>query len=141
LWYDRWIKRGNELIGTQVDLPRRALVGCRTRSSSQCKVDPARLGSDLKLNFGYVVEDIKTCHLQKESPHLVQQCWSGEQRATAAAWRCGRSFRGSEGHGEVPHFYRGEVAHFYRSVGDKWLGKKRGQTGCGKETDWANARD
>jgi hypothetical protein len=59
------------LIGTGIDLPGRALVGCRTESSGQCKVDPARLGYDLKLNFGYVVEDIKMHDLQKESPHLV----------------------------------------------------------------------
>jgi hypothetical protein len=28
-----------------------------------------------------------------------------------------------------------------RLVGDKGSGKKRGQTGCGKETDWAKAMD
>jgi hypothetical protein len=28
-----------------------------------------------------------------------------------------------------------------RLVGDKGPGKKRGQTSCGKDTDWAKARD
>jgi hypothetical protein len=97
LWYDICIQRGKELIGTRMDLPGRALIGSRTGSSGQCEADPGRLGSDLKLNFGYVVEDINTHLLQKESLHLVgqisgnmvvnlgQQCWSREQRATAAA--------------------------------------------------------
>jgi hypothetical protein len=97
LWYDRCIQSGKELIGTQMDLPGSALVESRTGSSSQCKADPGRLRSYLKLNFGYVVEDIKMHLLQKESLHLVgqisgnmvinlrQQCWSWEQRATAAA--------------------------------------------------------
>jgi hypothetical protein len=71
LWYDRCIQRGKELIGTRMDLPGRALVGSRTGSSGQCEADPGRLGSYLKLNFGYVVEDINTHHLQKESSHLV----------------------------------------------------------------------
>jgi hypothetical protein len=71
LWYDRYIQRGKELIGTRMDLPGHALVGSRTGSSGQCKADPGRLGSDLKLTFGYVVEDINTHLLQKESPHLV----------------------------------------------------------------------
>jgi hypothetical protein len=88
LWYDRWIKRGKELIGTWIDLPGRALVGSRPGSNGQCEVDPSRLSYNLNLNFGYVVEDIKMHHLQKDSPHLVeqitgnvvvnlrQQCWS-----------------------------------------------------------------
>jgi hypothetical protein len=71
LWYDRYIQRGKELIGTRMDLPGRALVGSRTVSSGQCEADLGCLGSDLKLNFGYVVEDINTHLLQKESPHLV----------------------------------------------------------------------
>jgi hypothetical protein len=71
LWYDRWIKRGKELIGTWIDLPGRALVGCRTGSSGQCEVDATRINYDLKLNFGYVVEDIEVHHLQKESPHFM----------------------------------------------------------------------
>jgi hypothetical protein len=71
LWYDRCIQRGKELIGTRMDLPGCALVGSRTGSSDQFKADPGRLGSDLKLNFGYVVEDINAHLLQKESPHLV----------------------------------------------------------------------
>jgi hypothetical protein len=50
---------------------RRALVGSRIGSSGSCEVDPARLSYDLKLNFVYVVEDIKVHHLRKESPHLV----------------------------------------------------------------------
>jgi hypothetical protein len=54
-----------------MDLPGRALVGSRTGSSGQCEADPGRLGSYLKLNFGYVVEDINTHLLQKESSHLV----------------------------------------------------------------------
>jgi hypothetical protein len=70
-WYDRCIQRGKELIGTQMDLPGRALGGSRTESSGQCEADPGRLGYDLKLNFGYVAEDINTHLLQKESPHLV----------------------------------------------------------------------
>jgi hypothetical protein len=70
-WYDTWIKRGKELIGTRIDLPGRALVGSRTGSRGQCEVDPAGLSYDLKLNFGYVVEDITAHHLQEESPHLV----------------------------------------------------------------------
>jgi hypothetical protein len=70
-WYDICIQRGKELIGTRMDLPGRALVGSRTGSSGQCEADPGRLGSDLKLNFGYVVEDINLHLLQKESPHLV----------------------------------------------------------------------
>jgi hypothetical protein len=37
----------------------------------RCEEDPGRLGPDLKLNFAYVVEDINTHLLQKESPHLV----------------------------------------------------------------------
>jgi hypothetical protein len=65
------IQIGKELIGTWLDLPGRALVGSRTGSSSQCEADPGRLGSDLKLNFRYVVEGINTHLLQKESPHLV----------------------------------------------------------------------
>jgi hypothetical protein len=71
LWYDRGIQRGKELIGTRMDLAGRALVGSRTASSGQCEADPGRLGSDLKLNSGYVIEDINTHLLQKESPHLV----------------------------------------------------------------------
>jgi hypothetical protein len=71
LWYDRWIKRGKKLIGIRIDLPGRALVGSRTGSNGQCEVDPVYLGYDLKLHFGYVVEDIKVHHLQKESPYLV----------------------------------------------------------------------
>jgi hypothetical protein len=71
LWYDRCIQRGKELIGTQLDFPGRALVGSRTGSSGQCEADPGRLRSDLKLNFGYVVEDINMHLLQKESLHLV----------------------------------------------------------------------
>jgi hypothetical protein len=58
-----------------MDLPGRALVGSRTGSSDQCEADPARLGTDLKLNFGYVVEDINTHLLQKESPHLARKEW------------------------------------------------------------------
>jgi hypothetical protein len=54
-----------------MDLPGSALVGSRTGSSGQCEADPGRLGSDLKLNFGYAVENINTHLLQKESPHLV----------------------------------------------------------------------
>jgi hypothetical protein len=54
-----------------MDLPGRALVGSRTGSSSQCEADPGRLRSDLKLNFGYGLEDINMHLLQKESPHLV----------------------------------------------------------------------
>jgi hypothetical protein len=54
-----------------MNLPGRALVGSRTGSSSQCEADLGRLEPDLKLNFGYVVEDINTYFLQKESPHLV----------------------------------------------------------------------
>jgi hypothetical protein len=60
-----------ELIGTRMDLPGHVLVGSKTGSSSQCEADPSRLGSDLKLNFGYVVEDINTHLLQNESPHLI----------------------------------------------------------------------
>jgi hypothetical protein len=71
LWYNRSIQRGKELIGTPMDLQGRALVGSRTGSSGQCEADPGRLGSNLKLNFGYVVEDINMHLLQKESPHLV----------------------------------------------------------------------
>jgi hypothetical protein len=71
LWHDRCIQKCNELIGTWMDLPGRALVGSRTGSSGQCEADPGRLGFDLKLNFGYVVEDINTHLLQKESLHLV----------------------------------------------------------------------
>jgi hypothetical protein len=71
LWYDRCIQRGKELIGIRMDLPGRALVGSRTGSSGQCEADPDRLRSDIKLNFGYVVEDINTHLHQKESPHLV----------------------------------------------------------------------
>jgi hypothetical protein len=71
LWYDRCIQRGKELIGTRMDLPGRALDGSRTGSSGQCEADPGRLGSDLKLNFRFVVEDINMHLLQKESPHLV----------------------------------------------------------------------
>jgi hypothetical protein len=91
LWYDRCIQRGKELIGTWMDLPGRALVGSITGSSGQCEEDPGRLRSDLKLNFGYVVEDINTHLLQKESPHLVGLISVnlvvnlGQQRATAAA--------------------------------------------------------
>jgi hypothetical protein len=71
LWHDRCIHRGKELIGTQMDLPGRALVGSRTGSSGQCEADPGRLGSDLKRNFEYVVEDNNMHLLQKESPYLV----------------------------------------------------------------------
>jgi hypothetical protein len=71
LWYDRCIHRGKELIGTRMDLPGRALIGSRTGSSGQCEADPDRLRSDIKLNFGYVVEDINKHLIQKESPHLV----------------------------------------------------------------------
>jgi hypothetical protein len=71
LWYDSSIQRVKELIGTRMDLPGRVLVGSRTGSSGQCQADPGRLGSDIKLNFGYVVEDINTHLLQKESPHLI----------------------------------------------------------------------
>jgi hypothetical protein len=70
-WYDRCIQRGKELIGTRMNLPGRALVGSRTGISGQCEADPGRLGSDLRLNFGYVVEDINIHLLQNESPHLV----------------------------------------------------------------------
>jgi hypothetical protein len=70
-----------------MDLRGCALVGSRTGSSAQCKADPGRLDSDLKLYFGYVVHDIKMHLLQKESLYLVgqisrntvinlgQQCW------------------------------------------------------------------
>jgi hypothetical protein len=80
-----------------MDLPERALVESRTGSSGQCEADPGCLVSDLKLNFGYVIEYINTHLLQNKTPHLVgyisgnvvvnlgQQCWSREQRATAAA--------------------------------------------------------
>jgi hypothetical protein len=71
LWYNRYIQRGKELIGTRMDVPGRALVGSTTGSSGQCEADTGRLGSDLKLNFGYVVEHINMHLLQKESPHLV----------------------------------------------------------------------
>jgi hypothetical protein len=54
-----------------MDLPGRALIGSRTGSSGQCEADPDRLRSDIKLNFGYVVEDINKHLIQKESPHLV----------------------------------------------------------------------
>jgi hypothetical protein len=54
-----------------MDLPGRALVGSRTGSSGQCEADPGRLGSDLKRNFEYVVEDNNMHLLQKESPYLV----------------------------------------------------------------------
>jgi hypothetical protein len=54
------------LIGTQINLPGCVLVRSRIGSSGLCEQDPGRHGSDLKLNFGYVVEDIKTHHLQKE---------------------------------------------------------------------------
>jgi hypothetical protein len=112
LWYDRCIQRGKELIGTRMDLPGSALVGSRAGSSSQCEADPSRLGSYLRLNFWYVVADIKMHLLQKESPHLVgqisrnvvvnlgQQCWSREPRGV------GRCFRGWGGCGKVPHLYR-----------------------------------
>jgi hypothetical protein len=54
-----------------IDLPENVLVGSKTGSSDRCKANPGHLGSDIKLNFGYVVEDIKTHILPKESPHLV----------------------------------------------------------------------
>jgi hypothetical protein len=59
------------VIGTRIDLPGRALVGSSTGSSGQYEADPGRLRSHLKLKFGYVVENINTHLLQKESPHLV----------------------------------------------------------------------
>jgi hypothetical protein len=71
LWYVKCIQRGKELIGTWMDLPGRALVGSMTGISGQCEADPGRLGSELKLNFGYVVEYINMHLLQKESLHLV----------------------------------------------------------------------
>jgi hypothetical protein len=73
-----------------------------------------------KLNVGYVVEDSKVRHLQKELPHLVgwitgnavinlgQQCRSQEQRMMAIASRRGRSLRGWGGRGEVAYLYRRE---------------------------------
>jgi hypothetical protein len=73
-----------------------------------------------KLNVGYVVEDSKVHHLQKELPHLVgwitgnavinlgQQCRSQEQRMMAIASRRGRSLRGWGGRGEVAYLYRRE---------------------------------
>jgi hypothetical protein len=71
LWYNICVQRGKELIETRIDIPGRVLVRSRTGSSARCEQDPGRLGSDLMLNFGYVVHDIKTHLLQKESPHLV----------------------------------------------------------------------
>jgi hypothetical protein len=59
------------LIGTWIDLPGSVLVRSRTGSSDQCELDLGCLGSDLKLKFGYVLDDIKMHLLQKESPHLV----------------------------------------------------------------------
>jgi hypothetical protein len=53
-----------------MDLSRCALVRSRIGSSGQCEADRGRLESDIKLIVGYVVEDIKTQLLQKESPHL-----------------------------------------------------------------------
>jgi hypothetical protein len=52
-----------------MDLLVHALVGSSTGSSGRCKIDPGRIVHDLKLNFEYFVEDIKTHHLQKEF------CW------------------------------------------------------------------
>jgi hypothetical protein len=71
LWYDICIQRGKEWIGTRIDLSRSALVGSRIGSSGRCEADPGCLGSDLKLNFGYVVEYIKTHFLQNELLYLV----------------------------------------------------------------------
>jgi hypothetical protein len=61
----------NEFIRKRIELTGSALFGSSTGSSSQCEADPGLLGSDLKLNFGYVVEDIKTHLLKKESPHFL----------------------------------------------------------------------
>jgi hypothetical protein len=109
------------LIGTRMDLPRRALVGSRTGSSGQCEADPDRLGSDIKLDFRYVVEDINTHLLQKNhriwlgrSPETWSSIWGSSTGRESSARRrqprgVGRCFRGWGGRGKVPHLYRREA--------------------------------
>jgi hypothetical protein len=77
LCYDRCIQKGKELIGTRIDLPGHVLVRCRTGSSGRSEQDPGLLGSDLKLNFGYAVEDIK-CITSKKN----QSIWWGRLPGT-----------------------------------------------------------
>jgi hypothetical protein len=60
-----------ELIGTWTNIQGRVLVRSRTGSYGRRKHDPGCLRSGHKVTVGYVVEDIKMHHLQKESPQLV----------------------------------------------------------------------
>jgi hypothetical protein len=72
IWFIICIPIDKGLIGIPIDLLGSGQVRSRTGSGSRFEDDPGRLGSPMDLNLGYVVEDFKAHHLQKESSHLVR---------------------------------------------------------------------
>jgi hypothetical protein len=117
----------------------------------------SRFNYDLKLNFGYVVEDMTKHHhiwLGRSSATQPSIWGSSAGRESNTRWQQPGSVGGVLVGGEDVEkclTYIGESIHFVlgfrlspqtnRLVGDNGPGKKRGQTGCDKETDWAKARD
>jgi hypothetical protein len=63
--YNRRIQKGKELIRTRIDLLGRVLVISRIGAATHSNKMLVASGENVKLNFGYAVEDIKTHHLQK----------------------------------------------------------------------------